>query len=69
LDPEDLHWLSRHCCCTADATEEQRERCARLRFRAGAALHKAGLKVDSIIDRAGTPQVSSRASIGADGGP
>jgi hypothetical protein len=55
LDPEDLLWLSRHCCRTADATEEQRQRCARLRFRAGAALHKAGLKVDSIIDRAGTP--------------
>lgn len=42
LDPDDLRWLSTHCCCPPDATAEQRERCARLRFRAGAALHKAG---------------------------
>jgi len=43
LDPDDLRWLSRHCCCPAGATEEQRRRCARLRFRASAALPKAGL--------------------------
>ena len=47
LDPEDLRWLSRHCCCPPDATEEQRQRCGRLRFRAGAALHKAGLVDES----------------------
>ncbi|WP_406673657.1 hypothetical protein WBK31_32765 [Nonomuraea sp. N2-4H] len=44
LDPDDLRWLAGHCCCPADATEETRDRCLRLRFRAGAALHKAGLK-------------------------
>jgi hypothetical protein len=43
LDADDLRWLMRHCCCAPDATEEQKERCMRLRFRAGAALHKAGV--------------------------
>jgi hypothetical protein len=43
LDISDLRWLARHCCCQVDATEEQRQRCARLRFRASAALHKGGL--------------------------
>jgi hypothetical protein len=47
LDPDDLRWLARHCCCATDASEEQRQRCARLRFRASAALHKAGLAEDS----------------------
>jgi hypothetical protein len=41
LDPEDLHWLAARCCCGDDATELERERCARVRFRASAALHKA----------------------------
>ncbi|WP_405890506.1 hypothetical protein OG427_22570 [Streptomyces sp. NBC_00133] len=40
LDPEDLRWLSRLCCCPPDASEEERERCGRVRFRASAALHK-----------------------------
>jgi hypothetical protein len=40
LDPQDLRWLTRHCCCTEEATDEDRERCGRLRFRSGAALHK-----------------------------
>jgi hypothetical protein len=44
LDPEDLRWLSQHCACPADASPEVTERCARIRFRANAALHKAGLK-------------------------
>ena len=44
LDPGDTDWLSRHCCCPADATNEARERCARIRFRTSAALHKSGLK-------------------------
>jgi hypothetical protein len=44
LDAEDLRWLARHCCCPPDAGEQQRQRCARLRFRASAALHKAGLE-------------------------
>ena len=46
LDPEDLRWLAKHCCCPDDASQEQRDRCLRLRFRAGAALHKAGLPQD-----------------------
>jgi hypothetical protein len=58
LDPEDLRWLSKHCCCPPDANEEQRQRCLRLRFRAGAALHKAGLSEDTGADANldGTPQ-------------
>ncbi|MFI6112740.1 hypothetical protein [Kitasatospora sp. NPDC051164] len=40
--PDDLAWLARHCCCPDDATEEVKERCGRIRFRAGAALHKSG---------------------------
>lgn len=43
LGTADLVWLSKHCCCPEDAPAEQRERCARIRFRAGAALHKAGI--------------------------
>jgi len=46
LDPADLRWLATHCCCPEDAPDEQRQRCSRLRFRAGAALHKAGLSTD-----------------------
>lgn len=48
LDPDDLRWLSRHCGCPPDASEEQRQRCGRLRFRAGAALHKAGLADEAV---------------------
>jgi hypothetical protein len=47
LDPEDLRWLSRRCDCPPDAPAEVTERCARIRFRAQAALHKAGQKGDS----------------------
>jgi hypothetical protein len=47
LDAVDLRWLAQHCCCPADASEEQRQRCARLRFRASAAIHKAGLSEES----------------------
>jgi hypothetical protein len=43
LNPDDLRWLSTHCDCPDDASEEQKERCARIRFRASAALHKARL--------------------------
>jgi hypothetical protein len=46
LDVEDLRWLAKHCCCPVDVSEEQRQRCARLRFRAGAALHKVGATAD-----------------------
>jgi hypothetical protein len=40
LDPADLRWLARHCCCTDDATVEDKDRCGRIRFRASTALHK-----------------------------
>ncbi len=43
LDLEDLAYLSKHCCCSEDADTTQTERCGRIRFRASAALHKAGL--------------------------
>ena len=41
LDPADGEWLAGHCCCTDDTMEAERERCARIRFRMHAALHKA----------------------------
>lgn len=44
LDVEDLHWLASSCACTDSTPEEIKERCGRIRFRANAALHKAGLK-------------------------
>ena len=44
LDEQDLEWLAKHCICNDDTTEEDRERCGRIRFRANAALHKAGRK-------------------------
>ena len=44
LDPDDVRYLSSHCCCTEDATQEQKDRCMRIRFRAHAALHKSGNK-------------------------
>ncbi|MFD0427221.1 hypothetical protein ACFQ60_01005 [Streptomyces zhihengii] len=40
LDPEDLRRLAWHCCCADDATDEDKDRCGRLRFRAATALHK-----------------------------
>ena len=43
-DPEDLRRLAARCCCGDDATEPERERCARVRFRASAALHKAAAR-------------------------
>jgi hypothetical protein len=47
LDPSDLEWLGSFCGCQSDANEAQKKRCGRIRFRANAALHKAGLKEDS----------------------
>jgi hypothetical protein len=41
LEPEDLRWLADRCRCAEDAEDLERERCARVRFRANAALHKA----------------------------
>jgi hypothetical protein len=43
LDPADVEWLSTRCDCPPNASQEQTDRCARVRFRARAALHKAGL--------------------------
>ncbi|WP_208898591.1 hypothetical protein [Streptomyces incarnatus] len=47
LDPDDLRWLARHCCCPDDAGQETagqetKDRCSRIRFRAGAVLHESG---------------------------
>jgi hypothetical protein len=44
IDQADLEYIARHCFCADDASQDQVERCARIRFRANAALHKAGLK-------------------------
>jgi hypothetical protein len=44
LDPQDIRFLASHCSCPVDAGEVERERCARIRFRASAALHRAGVK-------------------------
>lgn len=44
LDVDDLRWLATHCACDDSTPEAERERCGRIRFRANAALHKAGLK-------------------------
>jgi hypothetical protein len=49
LDPEDLRWLSQHYCCSVDAPSEITSRCARLRFRARAALHKTGLADSGMV--------------------
>lgn len=43
LDPDDLRWLAHSCACPPDAPQELTARCARIRFRAHAALHKAGI--------------------------
>ena len=44
LEPEDLQYLSSHCCCTDETPKAQRDRCGRIRFRAHAALYKSGVK-------------------------
>ena len=44
LDTADLEWLAQHCGCTSETTLDEKDRCARVRFRAHAALHKTGLK-------------------------
>lgn len=41
LDQADLVWLSGRCDCDDSTPEADRDRCARVRFRASAALHKA----------------------------
>ena len=44
LDAKDLEWLASYCACTDATPDLIREHCARIRFRANAALHKAGQK-------------------------
>lgn len=46
LDPADLRWLAENCRGADDASDEELERWARLRFRTNAALHKVGLRGD-----------------------
>lgn len=43
LAPDDLRRLAEHCCCGPETSDEDRDRCGRVRFRARAALHKQGL--------------------------
>ncbi len=43
LDPEDIQWISEHCCCLEDTSEDEKNRCSRIRFRAKAALHKVNV--------------------------
>ena len=43
LDPDDLRWLAQNCACDDDTSDSDRDRCGRVRFRANAALHKAGV--------------------------
>ncbi len=44
LDKSDIEWIASKCEYDEQASEEERERCGRVRFRANAALHKAGAK-------------------------
>jgi hypothetical protein len=43
LDAEDLRWLAARCFCGEDSSEQERDRCASVRFRASAPLHKAAV--------------------------
>ena len=47
LDVEDLRWLASNCTCTDSTSDETKDCRVRIRFRANAALHKAGIKVQS----------------------
>ena len=51
LSPEDLELLGARCVCTDAASDEERRQCDRIRFRAQAALHKAGVKRDSSFNQ------------------
>ena len=42
LDRGDIEWLAKHYACSDDTPADERERRWRIRFRANAALHKAG---------------------------
>ncbi len=55
LDVDDLRWLATHCACTDITPEAERERCGRIRFRACAALHKAGVPLNAGDETAPSP--------------
>ncbi|QDU93627.1 EF-Tu C-terminal domain-related protein [Lignipirellula cremea] len=50
LDPDDLRWLAARCFCDDTTSEKDRERCARIRFRSAAAIHKAGQTIAAPAD-------------------
>ena len=50
LDPDDIRWLSARCECDDTATDDDRERCARIRFRSSTALHKTTQGIDIPTD-------------------
>jgi hypothetical protein len=49
LSREDLQWLATRCDCSDTTSLEEKDRCARIRFRASAALHKASAMGDAEI--------------------
>jgi hypothetical protein len=51
LSPEDLRWLASRCTCTDATPDDEQDTCARIRFRANAALHKAGMKESTDPER------------------
>jgi hypothetical protein len=50
LDPDDIRWLSTRCKCDDTATDDDQERCARIRFRSSTALHKTTQTIDLPTD-------------------
>jgi Elongation factor Tu C-terminal domain len=50
LDPDDIQWLSARCECNDKTTDDNRERCARIRFRSSTALHKTKQTIDAPAD-------------------
>ena len=50
LDPDDIRWLSSRCECDDSATDNEREHCARIRFRSSTAMHKAKQTIDFPTD-------------------
>jgi hypothetical protein len=64
LDPEDLRWLAARCCCGDDATEVERERCARLRFRASAIASGESFRSADLPSRAAQlPCIAGRRTV------
>lgn len=46
LNADDARWLSTHCECNETASDNERERCGRIRFRSSTALHKSTQAID-----------------------